>query len=177
MHHLQYPIGIFIKPEPLDKLVIASCIETIAVFPTKLRASVEYLTNEQLDTPYRPAGWTIRQVVHHCADSHMNSFIRFKLALTEDTPIVKPYLEDRWAELPDTKGMDIRHSLDVLDGLHARWVVTLRSLTPATRKRTFVHPGEGRAITLDEAIAHYAWHCEHHLAHITTLQKTKHWTP
>ncbi len=176
MHHLKYPIGTFTKPEILDEYVIASSIETIELFPRKLELEVAHLTNEQLDTPYRPEGWTVRQVVHHCADSHMNSFIRFKLALTEDTPTIKPYYEDRWAELEDSKGMDIQHSLRLLGGLHARWVVLLKSLTPVALKRVFVHPESGKHVALEENIALYAWHCEHHLAHITTLKETKGWS-
>lgn len=167
MEHLQYPIGKFVKPQTIDPQMIASAIETIAVFPAKLRAATTQLSDEQLDTPYRPGGWTIRLVVHHCADSHMNSFIRFKLALTEDNPVIKPYHEDRWAELADSKGMEIHYSLQLLDSLHARWVMLLQSLDDAAWKRTFVHPEHGRTSTLEETVLLYAWHCEHHLAHIT----------
>ncbi|SEL26729.1 YfiT family bacillithiol transferase [Parapedobacter koreensis] len=176
IYQLKYPIGPFTKPEPLDGRVVASAIDTIASFPTKLRLAVATLTSEQLDTPYRPEGWTVRQVVHHCADSHMNSFIRFKLALTEDAPIIKPYYEDRWAELADTKALDITYSLILLDGLHARWAALLRSLEPTALKRVFIHPEQGKQLALDEATALYAWHCEHHLAHITTLKDSKNWT-
>ncbi|MGK6351539.1 YfiT family bacillithiol transferase [Parapedobacter sp. DT-150] len=175
MHHLKYPIGKFIKPDILDEHVLASAIATIEAFPQKLRAAVAHLGEEQLDTPYRPGGWTVRQVVHHCADSHMNSLIRFKLALTEDNPTIKPYYEDRWAELADAKAMDITPSLSLLDGLHSRWVTLLRSITPTELKRVFIHPEQGKHIELGECIAHYAWHCNHHLAHIITLKKSTHW--
>lgn len=176
MQHLHYPIGIFIKPEILDEPAISACIQTIETFPGKLKREVHHLTAMQLDTPYRPQGWTIRQVVHHCADSHMNSFIRFKLALTEDNPTVKPYYEDRWAELVDAKNMDITPSLDLLTGLHIRWSALLNALTPTELKRVFIHPEHNKSIELDEAIALYAWHCNHHLAHIITLKGSNHWS-
>ena len=175
MHHLKYPIGTFIKPEILDEPAISACIETIETFPKKLRQEVDHLTDTQLDTPYRLGGWTIRQVVHHCADSHMNSFIRFKLALTEDTPTIKPYYEDRWAELVDAKAMDIAPSLILLEGLHIRWSTLLKALTPTELKQVFIHPEHGKGIELDEAITLYAWHCNHHLAHIITLKTSNHW--
>lgn len=175
MQDLKYPIGQFTKPDIWDEHLLASGVAIIEAFPEKLRATVAHLTDEQLNTPYRPEGWTIRQVVHHCADSHMNSLIRFKLALTEETPMIKPYHEDRWAELADTKIMDITPSLNLLDGLHRRWTTLLRSLTQSELNRAFVHPEHGTHITLAEAIANYAWHCEHHLAHITTLKNRKQW--
>lgn len=132
------------------------------------------MTDQQLDTPYRPGGWTIRQVIHHCADSHMNCLTRFKLALTEEKPTICPYFEDRWAELPDSH-MPIAPSLSMIDGIHARLTVLLKSLTEAQRKRLYIHPEHGREFSLNEAIATYSWHSNHHLAHITTLIKNKKW--
>src|SRR5688572_16924251 len=115
---LKYPIGKYKKPDNVTLVEFKNCIEELGAFPDKLKKETEHLTDKQLDTPYRPDGWTIRQVVHHCADSHMNSYVRFKLALTEDTPVIKPYMEDRWAELVDGKKLPIRSSLDILSGLH-----------------------------------------------------------
>lgn len=175
LEKLKYPIGKFTKPAKLTSELLNSYTLVIERFPQRLKTEVADLTNEQLDTEYRPDGWTIRQVVHHCADSHMNSFIRFKLALTEDKPIIKPYLGDRWAELTDTKTMPIEPSLSLLTGLHARWTVLLRSLSGKDLSRGFVHPEHGREFQLDENIGLYAWHCNHHLVHITTLIKTKGW--
>ncbi len=175
MENLKYPIGKFKKPEIADNQFLNQCIQEIELFSGKLTIEVKHLTDEQLDTSYRPDGWTIRQVVHHCADSHMNSLIRFKLALTEDNPIIKPYFEERWAELTDTKLMLIEPSLKIIEGLHQRWVVLLRSLTKEDWEKTFVHPEHGKQIKLVENIGIYAWHCNHHLAHITNLKKSKNW--
>ncbi|MFZ9846607.1 MAG: YfiT family bacillithiol transferase, partial [Flavobacteriales bacterium] len=126
-------------------------------------------------TPYREMGWTIRQVVHHCADSHMNSLTRFKLTLTEDKPVVKPYWEDRWAELVDSKSMPISPSVQMLEGIHARWTVLLNSLSEQDLVKSFIHPEHGKEFRVDENIGVYAWHCNHHLAHITELKKRKNW--
>lgn len=173
--NLRFPIGPFVKPATLNAEVINDFIRDIQTFPERLRIEVENLSDEQLDTPYRPEGWTIRQVVHHCADSHMNSLIRFKLALTEDAPVIKPYFEDRWAALPDSKNLPPEPSLQLLSGLHARWVVLLKSLGPADMEKVYIHPEQGKEFRLDEAIAIYAWHCNHHLAHITDLKQRKGW--
>jgi hypothetical protein len=164
--HLQYPIGQFSMPESITKEIISHWIDDIASFPERLRIAVSELSDEQLEHTYRPGGWTIRQVIHHCADSHMNSFIRFKLALTEDQPTIKPYYEDRWAELQDTKNMTVQSSLKILEGLHLRWTHLLRALTQTDYARTFYHPENKKTIRLDENIGIYAWHCNHHLAHI-----------
>lgn len=171
----KFPIGQFQKPPVITHQQIQQWIEEIAAFPEQLAKEVNGLTEEQLDTPYRPGGWSIRQVVHHCADSHVNSLVRFKLALTEDTPTIKPYMEDRWAELPDSKTMPIGPALQMLHGTHTRWVVLLQSLTPAHLKKTFIHPEHGKHITLEENIGIYAWHGKHHLAHITTLKQRMGW--
>lgn len=166
LHDLKYPIGQFTTPEKIDEDMIGSWIADIASFPERLSKTVSSLSDQQLNTPYRPDGWTIRQVVHHCADSHMNSLIRFKLTLTEDKPVIKPYFEDRWANLPDSN-MDITPALQLLQGLHIKWVFLLQSLTSAELKKSFIHPDHQEPISLDIAIALYAWHCNHHLAHIT----------
>lgn len=164
---LQYPIGKFQKQNIYTDVMLQEYIQEIASFPQRLRDAVQHLTQEQLDTRYRPDGWTIRQVVHHCADSHMNSLMRFKLALTEEEPVIRPYFEDRWAELPDSKIMDIASALQLLEGVHSRWTFLLKNLTPEELKKIFVHPEHGKEISLEESIAMYAWHGNHHLAHIT----------
>ena len=171
---LAYPIGPYEKPVSITAEQLAGYIATLAAFPAQVRAAVASLSEAQLDTPYRPGGWTVRQVVHHCADSHMNSLIRFKLALTEPSPTIKPYFEARWAALPDSS-MPLEPSLHLLEGLHARWVVLLHSLSAEQLARTFVHPEHGEAYRLDETIAHYAWHSRHHLAHITSLRTRMGW--
>lgn len=173
---LRYPIGHYQKPAIVSSELLSGYIATITAFPGKIRAEVAHLTDAQLDTPYRPGGWTIRQVVHHCSDSHMNAIIRHKLALTEDNPTIKPYHEDRWAELPDAKTMPLEPALKLLEGLHARWGTLLKSLPEEALKRTFTHPEHSKVFSLDESIGMYAWHCEHHLAHITNLKKAKGWS-
>ncbi|MCX6121708.1 MAG: putative metal-dependent hydrolase [Ignavibacteriales bacterium] len=175
VEELKYPLGKFVKPDTFTPEILNHYIRNIESFPSRLRAEVEHLTDEQLDTHYRPGGWTIRQVVNHCADSHMNSFMRFKLALTEDTPTIKPYFENRWAELADSKSMPIEPALKILEGLHQRWVVILKSLTKEELGKRYIHPEHGKELRLDTTIGIYAWHCNHHLAHITTLKKTRNW--
>ena len=152
----------------------AKCIADIEQTPAALRAAVEGLTAAELDTPYRPGGWTVRQVVHHVPDSHMNAYVRFKLALTEDAPVIKTYAEDRWAELADTKSTPIEVSLALLDSLHDRWVRLLRSLKPEDWKRQFRHPELG-VVPLEKNVALYAWHGKHHVAHVTELRKRMGW--
>ncbi len=149
-------------------------IATIAALPAKMRAAVKGLSPKQLDTPYRDGGWTVRQVAHHVPDSHMNAYVRFKLALTEDEPGIKPYAEDRWAELPDTRLTPIETSLDLLDNVHERWVNVLNAMKPEDFARAYRHPEMGR-VSLDQALAMYAWHSLHHVAHITELRKRKGW--
>jgi uncharacterized damage-inducible protein DinB len=175
LEQLKYPIGKFKMPADFTSESINAFISDIEKFPSLLRKEVEALNDEQLDTPYRPEGWTIRQVVNHCADSHMNSLTRFKLALTEDNPTIKPYFEERWAELADSKIMPIHAALNMLEGLHIRWVVLLKSMTSADFGKTFFHPESKRTWQLNQTLALYAWHCKHHLAHITTLKKTNNW--
>jgi hypothetical protein len=175
MENLKFPIGEFVKPEIITKEILSKWISDISTFPSRLKNELHKLTDEQLDTPYRPEGWTIRQVVHHCADSHMNSLIRFKLTLTEDKPTVKPYFEDRWAELADAKKFPIESSIKIVEGVHERWTVLLNNLSENDYKRTFIHPEHGKEFRIDENIGVYAWHCSHHLAHITTLKQKKGW--
>ena len=165
----RFPIGPFARPGKVTSAQRVALIERIASLPTRLRAAVAGLTETQLDTPYRVDGWTLRQVVHHVADSHMNAFIRTKLGVTEDRPTIKPYAEAAWAELPDSRGMPIGGSLELLAGLHQRWVVLLRGLPEAAFARTILHPESGE-LSIDVLVALYAWHGDHHLAHITSLQ-------
>jgi len=174
MTDLRYPIGKFHFDSPLTESQKQTAMDDIARAPANLRAAVKGLSDAQLDTPYRPGGWTVRQVVHHVPDSHLNSYVRFKLALTEDEPTIKPYAEDRWAELADTKSTPIEVSLTLLESLHDRWVRLLRSLTPEEWKRTFRHPELG-AMTLEKTLALYAWHGRHHVTHITSLREREGW--
>jgi hypothetical protein len=175
LEKLKFPIGHFVKPAELTKKLRETFIHDIEGFPDRLEKEVASLNEEQLDTEYRPKGWTIRQVVHHCSDSHMNSLTRFKLTLTEDKPTIKPYWEDRWAELADSKTMPVAPALQMLKGLHARWTVLLKSVKEEEWQRSFIHPEHGKEITLGENIGIYAWHCNHHLAHITQLKARKNW--
>ncbi|MPR37276.1 YfiT family bacillithiol transferase [Salmonirosea aquatica] len=171
LYRLKYPIGEFEKPAEITTAILDEWINTISDFPRQLSKELEILTDSQLETPYRLGGWTVRQVVHHCADSHMNAFCRFKLALTEDSPRIKPYFEALWAELADAKQIPVEHSLFILLGLHARWVVLLQSLSTQDLSRIYIHPEHGREFRLDEAIGNYAWHSNHHLAHIKNVVK------
>jgi hypothetical protein len=150
------------------------CLAAIAETPAKLRAAVAGLTDQQLDTPYRPGGWTVRQVVHHVPDSHMNSYMRFRLALTEEQPAIKGYDEAAWAKLPDAQSAPVEISLSLLDTLHRRWVMLLESLTPEQWKRTFLHSELG-PVSLERNLALYAWHGKHHVAHITGLRERMGW--
>lgn len=163
---LRYPVGKFerVKP-PLDRATRAGLVKTIEDAPARFRSLVAGLSDAQLDTPYRPGGWTVRQVVHHVPESHMNAYIRMKLAATEDSPAIKTYEEQLWAELPDAKTAPAELSLSLLEALHRRWVLFLKNLSDAEYARTFKHPDWG-TVTIDEALALYAWHCRHHLAHI-----------
>nr|WP_308640107.1 bacillithiol transferase BstA [Paenibacillus silvisoli] len=176
MDQLRFPIGEFEWEGEISEAQRAEWIEDIAALPAQLRAATQGLSEEQLDTPYRHGGWTVRQVVHHIADSHMNSMIRFKLALTEDTPTIRPYYEERWAELVDSKASPIELSLVLIDALHRRWVRLLNSLSEYEyRERMFYHPGSDRYYRLDYNLGVYAWHGKHHLAHITELAKRQGW--
>ena len=164
---LKYPIGKYRRLSgPLAKSERAQMIDKIQQTPAVFRALVSGLSDAVLDTPYRPGGWTVRQVVHHVPDSHLNAYIRFKLAVTEDNPTIKPYDEARWAELKDGRSEPIAVSLDLLDALHKRWDTVLRSMSDADFSRTFFHPETKSAVTLDQALALYSWHGTHHAAHI-----------
>ena len=169
--HLRYPTGKFKAPVSYTNEDFRKWTTVIKLFPGKLRLAVMSLNEKQLDTQYRTGGWTIRQVVHHVADSHMNSLLRFKWALTEENTIIKPYEEADWALLPDYR-MPVEPSLRILEGLHQRWVALLESFTEEQWGRTFIHPASGDTVTLKKALSLYAWHCNHHLAHITeTIKK------
>ncbi|HEX5423402.1 MAG TPA: bacillithiol transferase BstA [Candidatus Acidoferrales bacterium] len=170
---LRYPIGKLQRTENLSDAQRTPLISAIAEAPAKLRQAVAGLTEQQLDTPYRPGGWTVRQVVHHLPDSHMNSVVRFKLALTEDEPTIKPYDEALWAKLPDAKGA-VEPSLVLLESLHTRWITLLDSLSPSDWKRTVRHPEMG-IVSLDGLLQMYAWHGRHHVAHITSLRERNGW--
>ena len=169
----RYPVGKFSYSGPLSAEQKRAYLDNIEQTPPRMRATVRGLSDAQLDTPYREGGWTIRQVVHHVPDSHMNSYIRFKLGLTEENPTIKPYLEDRWAELLDSQ-QPIEVSLVMLESLHRRWMVILRNLVEADWKRTFTHPELG-PMTLEKNLALYSWHGRHHVAHITSLRERMGW--
>jgi uncharacterized damage-inducible protein DinB len=170
---LRYPIGRFSRPASSDAAIRTEHIQSLRQLPEWLRAAVAGLNDAQLDTPYRDGGWTVRQVVHHFADSHANSFIRFKLSLTEDWPTIKPYDEVAWANLPDSR-IPIDGSLAFIDALHRRWVALLDSMTEEDFEKGYVHPKSGRQ-NLALALAIYAWHGLHHTAHITALRARKGW--
>ncbi len=173
---LKYPTGKFVrgmKASSPDRR--AECIAILEAFPLKLSDEVQGLSDAQLDTPYRPGGWTVRQLVHHVADSHSQTLHRFKLALTEDKPTIKPYKEALWAEHIDAQTMPLEPSLAIVSGTHARWVVLMRAMAEAEWDRAFVHPEQQREISLAEALELYLWHSGHHLAHITKLKQRMEW--
>jgi len=173
---LRYPIGRFQRPTEISAGERADYIEAIAAAPAAFSDAIRGLDNAQLDTPYRPEGWTVRQVVHHVPDSHLNAYIRFKLALTEQNPTIKPYSENLWAELPDSRSPLVAESLAILTGVHARWTFMMRAMTPAEFSRTFVHPDHpGAPMTLDVVLAMYAWHGRHHAGHINALRDRMGW--
>lgn len=172
---LRYPIGRFKFEGSLTDDQRRGFIDDIEQTPGWLKEAVAGLGPEQLETPYRPEGWTVRQVVHHVPDSHLNSYIRFRLALTEDEPTIKPYDEARWARLEDARTAPVETSLALLESLHSRWVVLLRSLSPADLRRTFKHPELG-VVSLERNLALYSWHGRHHVAHITSLRERMGWT-
>lgn len=175
MEDLRYPVGRFARSEEVRHSERAGLIDNIAAAPGLLRNAVADLSDDQLDTAYRPGGWTVRQVVHHLPDSHMNAFIRFKLALTEDNPTIKTYDENSWAKLPDVETTRIEVSLDLLTSLHARWVILLRSLEESDFDRALQHPENGE-MTLGMLLRMYEWHGRHHVAHITNLRRRMGWS-
>lgn len=173
-HHLRFPVGPFVPvPAPTPE-TRAAAIADIVALPARVRAAVSSLSDAQLDTPYRSGGWTARQVVHHLADSHMNGFIRVKLALTETHPTIKPYDQDAWAGLPDS-ALPVEVSVRLLDVLHTRWAVVYTSMAESQFSRTFVHPEAGIVYTLSEHLQLYAWHSRHHVAHIAELRRRQGW--
>src|SRR6202167_6434417 len=171
---LRYPIGGPKRAESFTAQERSAAIEGIRQLPQSLRSAVAPLSEEQLETPYRPGGWTVRQLVHHVADSHMNAYVRDRLALTEDWPVVKAYDEKLWAELADATTAPIDFSLEIVDALHARWVILLRTLNESQWQRGYTHSENGRQ-SLAEAVALYDWHCRHHVAHIVELRKRRNW--
>jgi len=175
MKELQYPIGKFIYEEPQDEFEMEILLDGLAIVPAILRIEVDQLTDEQLDTPYRPEGWTVRQVVHHLADSHINAYIRFKLALTEIEPVIKTYDQELWAETFESKKANIDFSLDLLEAVHKKWNELLRSLDESDLRKSYFHPETGELVSLYEALSLYEWHGRHHIAHITSLKHSKGW--
>lgn len=165
-HQLRFPIGAFENPDMFSQEKIESWIETLASFPDDVQRTIKNLNDAQLNNRYRPDGWTIRQVIHHCADSHMNSYIRFKLSITENRPVIKPYREELWAELSDAKELPVDISIQLLKALHERWIYFLRHLSEEDWNKKFKHPETKTLLSLKLNLAYYAWHCEHHLAHI-----------
>lgn len=174
MENLSYPIGKY-APQPFSEKQLQEWLIDIQFLPAHLENAVLNLDAAQLDTAYRPDGWTVKQLVHHVADSHMNAYIRFKLGLTEDNPTIKPYEEKLWAEMDDTKNLPINISLTLLHSLHARWVEVLKSIEGSEWERTVVHPEHGKQMTLWYLLGMYAWHSRHHTAHITALRERMKW--
>lgn len=175
LESLRFPIGSWKWPETVSGADVAESIAAIESAPAELRRAVAGLRDDQLDTPYRPEGWTVRQVVHHLADSHLNSQCRIRLALTEDTPTIKDYDEAAWGELADNRSAPIELSLQLIDGLHARWVLLARSLTQAQLERKFHHLEHAHPLRIDMTLSMYAWHGRHHIAHITRLRERSGW--
>lgn len=175
MTDLRYPIGKFTLDGAISPARREGWIAEIAEAPAQLRAAVSGLTDAQFETPYREGGWTLRQVAHHIPDSHLNAYIRFKLALTEDNPTIKPYEEARWAELPDTAGTTVGVSLMLLESLHRRWVVLLRAMGEPEWARTYFHPEQKKSLSLEGVLAMYAWHGKHHVAQITGVRERQGW--
>ena len=171
---LRYPIGRFKPPEPITSQDLQSAIDAIAALPSELRAAVRDLKDAQIDTPYRPDGWTVRQLVHHIADSHMNAFTRIRKALTEKEPDITAYDEKAWAELVDSRHAEVDLSLSIVDALHRRWSMMLRSMTDADLARCYRHPERG-TVRVDNTVLLYAWHGRHHVAHIAALRQRERW--
>ena len=173
-HDPRYPIGHWPKPDVISTNMLVDALDTLGELPQNLRAAVNNLDEEQLATPYRENGWTVRQLVHHIADSHMNCYLRIRFALTEDAPTIKPYDEKAWAALHDAEAAPIEWSLELLEALHARLLMLLHSLLAEQWQRTYVHPENG-PLRLDQVASLYAWHSRHHVAHITALRAAKGW--
>jgi uncharacterized damage-inducible protein DinB len=174
MEELRYPIGKFTAQETYTRAELKQFIDSIESFPQRLEDEVKSLSDSQLDTPYREGGWTVRQVIHHLSDSHMHAYIRTKWTLTEDSPVIKAYLEKHWAETPENTS-DVAFSLSLIKSLHAKWVLLLKSIPEEAHTRYFVHPETKRQIRLDTLMGMYSWHGNHHLAHITGLKARMGW--
>lgn len=174
MEDLRFPIGKF-EPQPFSESQLKEWINDIKYLPNHLENTIENLDEHQLDTPYRPEGWTVKQLIHHVADSHMNAYMRFKLGLTEINPVIKPYEEAAWAQLSDTKNLPVNVSLTLLFALHTRWVEVLTNMSEADWQRTVYHPEQKKEITLWHLLGMYAWHGRHHTAHITSLRQRMNW--
>jgi len=172
---LRYPIGGFQWTGSFTPEEREACIKVIEETPAKLADAVKGLSDAQLDTPYREGGWTVRQVAHHLADAHMTSLTRFKHALTETVPVIKPFDEGTWAQLPDTLHAPVEMALDMVRGIHKRWAYLLRHMTEDDFAKTFFHPGSGQIMSLDRTLAFYSWHSRHHIAHITNLRQRMGW--
>ncbi|MBP1223480.1 YfiT family bacillithiol transferase [Flavobacterium sp. 1355] len=175
LEKLKYPIGKFEVPSTYTSEYISTKIEEIRIFPERIKKETLHLSDEQLDTRYRPGGWSLRQLIHHCAESHMNGFIRTKWSLTENIPIIKAYDEVIWAELPDNLKMPIAPTLNLLEGLHYRWTFIMQNLSETDLQKSFIHPENNTEYSIKQVIGTYAWHGNHHLAHITNLKKYKNW--
>jgi uncharacterized damage-inducible protein DinB len=174
MDDLRYPVGRYQRPESLTDAQRRAAIDAIAATPALFRQAVNGLSDAQLDTPYRPDGWTVRQVLHHVPDSHLNAYTRFKLGLTEDKPTIKPYDENAWAELEDSRSTPVETSLTLLDAVHDRWVRVLRAMKPADFSRQVTHPDNG-VMSLDQLLEMYHWHGRHHTAHVSNLRTRNGW--
>lgn len=172
---LAYPIGRFEPPEAYDMADVDRWIGKLEASPRWYDYCIENLDEAQLNVPYRPGGWNIIQVVHHMADSHMNGYLRFKLALTEPDPVIKPYQENLWAELPDVREVPLNVSITLIHGIHRRWTALMRHMAAGDWERTYYHPEAGRPIPLWESLASYAWHARHHFEHIMRLREREGW--
>ena len=175
LEQLRYPIGKFVTPDTITSNDRDRYINDLEILPQQIRNAVSGLDDRQLDTPYRPEGWTIRQVIHHLPDSHLNSYIRFKWTLTEEQPLIKAYNEQLWAELPDGKTAPIQISLSLLESIHSRWVWFLRNIKEEDWQRCFTHPETNKLVPLDVNLSLYSWHGKHHLAHIRSVISTQNW--
>ncbi len=175
LEKLKYPIGDFQYDPNYSGTEQNNYLLTIEEFPGKFRKLVSTFNEKQLDSKYRPGGWTVRQVIHHMPDSHLNSYLRFRWAMTEEKPVIKAYLEGKFAEMMDYENTPIEVSLDLLESLHKRWIILLNNLSDEDWKRTFIHPENGKEISLREMLPLYAWHCEHHFEHVNQLKLRKGW--
>ena len=163
---LRFPVGEYVYPDKVDGIILSKWKEKINAFPNRVDALVRDLSDEELSWQYRPSGWSLQQLVHHCADSHMNAFIRFKITLTEDSPDIRPYFEDRWADMKETFDSPIGLSMEILKGVHGRWSILLDQMDDKDLERSYYHPEYKKPYTLEEALGSYAWHCDHHFAHM-----------